>query len=144
MHELFSRFARRVALATGHPITFVFAVLLVVVWACWGPFLDYSENWQLIINTGTTIMTFLMVFLLQQTQNHDSRALQLKVDELLRAMKGARNDLIDLEELSEEELARYHKEFHELHQRYAKTSAPGPTAPATASTAHVPHRTRRV
>ena len=88
--------------------------------AALGPRLHYSENWQLWINTMTTILTFLMVFLLQHSQNRDTRAVQLKLDELLRAINGARNEFIDLENLSEQELAKYCREFQELHLRYAR------------------------
>lgn len=104
----------------AHPLTFVVAVLSVLIWAATGPFLHFSETWQLIINTSTTILTFLMVFVLQNTQNRDSRALQVKLDELLRAVAGARNELIDLENLSEEELESYCREFQNLHLNYAK------------------------
>ena len=120
MRELFSKFARTVAALAGHPAAFAAAVLGVVVWAALGPRLHYSENWQLWINTMTTILTFLMVFLLQHSQNRDTRAVQLKLDELLRAINGARNEFIDLENLSEQELAKYCREFQELHLRYAR------------------------
>lgn len=118
--EAFSRFARFLAVRLGHPLTFAAAVLLVAGWALLGPALRYSENWQLFINTSTTILTFLMVFVLQNTQNHDSRAAQVKLNELLRSIKGARNELIDLENLTEYELARYAEEFRELHEHYVK------------------------
>lgn len=120
MNALFCRFARATALAVAHPVAFMLAVLTVVVWAATGPMLHYSENWQLIINTGTTILTFLMVFLLQNTQNRDSRAVQVKLDELIRAISGARNEMIDLENLSDEELTRYCEEFQLYHVNYAK------------------------
>jgi low affinity Fe/Cu permease len=123
MHDLFSRFARSASTIVAHPIAFVVALLTVIVWAATGPALHYSENWQLIINTGTTILTFLMVFLLQNMQNRDSRAMQVKLDELLRAVKGARTELVDLENVTEEELARYCDEFKNLHFRYAKILA---------------------
>jgi low affinity Fe/Cu permease len=120
MKSLFSKFARGASLLAGHPATFLCAVLGVAIWAAFGPALGYSENWQLWINTSTTILTFLMVFLLQHTQNQDARAMHVKLDELLRAVEGARNELIDLENLSEEELARYCDEFKELHLKYAR------------------------
>jgi low affinity Fe/Cu permease len=120
VRELFSKFARTVAALAGHPAAFAAAVLGVFVWAALGPRLHYSENWQLWINTMTTILTFLMVFLLQHSQNRDTRAVQLKLDELLRAINGARNEFIDLENLSEQELAKYCREFQELHLRYAR------------------------
>lgn len=120
MREFFSRLSRSVGLAMAHPAAFLLAILGVVIWAATGPLLHFSDTWQLVINTTTTIMTFLMVFLLQNMQNHDSRAVQVKLDELLRAVEGARNELIDLEDISEEELARYCREFHELHLQYAR------------------------
>lgn len=120
MGEFFSRFARGVAGMTGHPATFTLAVVAVVVWAAFGPATGYSENWQLWINTSTTILTFLMVFLLQNAQARDTRALHIKMDELIRAMHGARNDLIDVENLSEAELKRYSTEFSAIHDRLAQ------------------------
>ncbi len=117
---LFTKFARTASLAAGHPITFICAVSVVLIWAALGPALHFSEDWQLWINTSTTILTFLMVFLVQNTQNQDSRAMHVKLDELLRAVKGARNELIDLENMSEEELSRYCQEFKEIHLKYAQ------------------------
>ena len=123
MHDLFSRLARSASAAVAHPAAFIMAALAVVIWAATGPALHYSEGWQLIINTGTTILTFLMIFLLQNMQNRDSRAMQVKLDELLRAVKGARTELVDLENVPEEELIRYCEEFKNLHLRYAKALA---------------------
>ncbi|MEO6993592.1 MAG: low affinity iron permease family protein [Lacunisphaera sp.] len=120
MNDLFSRLARSAGVAVAHPLAFVAAVIGVVVWAAAGPALNYSENWQLVINTGTTILTFLMIFLLQNMQNRDSRAMQVKLDELLRAVHGARTELVDLENVTEEELAKYCAEFKNLHLRYAQ------------------------
>ena len=120
MHDLFTRLARFSAAVVAHPLAFAAAVLAVIVWAACGPGLNYSENWQLVINTGTTILTFLMVFLLQNMQNRDSRAMQVKLDELLRAVKGARTELVDLENVTEAELTRYCEEFKTLHLHYAK------------------------
>lgn len=114
MKELFRKFAHHASEALGSPIAFVLAVLAVLVWAATGPVFGFSETWQLVINTGTTIITFLMVFVIQNTQNRDIRALHLKLDELLRAMEGARNSFIDLEDLSDEELSRLAREFREL------------------------------
>jgi low affinity Fe/Cu permease len=125
MKNSFSVFARTTASIAGHPMAFMLALLSVLGWAAFGPLVDYSDYWQLCINTGTTILTFLMVFLLQHSQNHDTRAIQVKLDELIRAMRGARNELINLEELSEEELSQYRTEFRELHARYTKLAGRG-------------------
>jgi low affinity Fe/Cu permease len=107
----FSRFAKWIAHATGHPAAFGLAALAIVVWLGTGPLFGFSDTWQLVINTGTTIVTFLMVFLIQNTQNRDSAAVQLKLDELIRAVEGAHNALLDLEELTEADVeglrARY-------------------------------------
>ncbi|MEP7177230.1 MAG: low affinity iron permease family protein [Gemmatimonadales bacterium] len=100
----FTRFAKATARTAGHPSTFGLAVLVILAWAVTGPLFHFSDTWQLVINTGTTIVTFLMVFLIQNTQNRDSVAMQIKLDELLRAVKGAQTALADLEELTEEEL----------------------------------------
>ncbi len=123
MKKWFPAFARRIGVFAGHPVAFLLAVLAVLGWAAVGPVVHYSENWQLWINTSTTILTFLMVFLLQHTQNHDTRAIQVKLDELIRSIHGARNELINLEELSEEKLTQYCTEFRELHDQYAATLA---------------------
>jgi low affinity Fe/Cu permease len=100
----FQKFARAAARASGRPRTFVLAALIVLAWAISGPLFHFSDTWQLVINTGTTIVTFLMVFLIQNTQNRDSEAIQLKLDELIRSCQGAHNAVLDIEELSEEEL----------------------------------------
>ncbi len=113
----FGRLAKRTAQMTGHPATFALATLIVVVWAISGPLFGFSDTWQLVINTGTTIATFLMVFLIQNTQNRDGAALQLKLDELLRAVEGAHNALLDLEELDQDELERLRTNYETLAQR---------------------------
>jgi low affinity Fe/Cu permease len=112
--SLFTRFAKWTSRATGHPATFATAVLVILGWAVTGPIFGFSDTWQLIINTGTTIITFLMVFLIQNTQNMDSAAMQLKLDELIRAINGAHNGLLDLEELSDEELDKIKSRYEEL------------------------------
>jgi len=110
----FSRFAKWTARATGHPAAFMVAASIVVVWGLAGPIFKFSDTWQLVINTGTTIVTFLMVFLIQNTQNRDSHAVQLKLDELIRAANGAHNALLDLEELEEEDLERFRVRYEDL------------------------------
>jgi len=104
MRRFFNWFATKTSTAAGQPITFVVAVLIIAVWAITGPMFHYSDTWQLVINTGTTIVTFLMVFLIQNTQNRDSAAIQIKLDELIRAVDKARNELIGLEQRSEVEI----------------------------------------
>jgi low affinity Fe/Cu permease len=109
--DQFSNFAQRISRASGHPVAFVLAVAVVVVWAVTGPVFNYSDTWQLVINTGTTIVTFLMVFLIQNTQNRDTMALQLKLSELVLSQKGAHNSFVDLENMSDAELERIHGEL---------------------------------
>ena len=101
----------------GTPWAFILALLVIAVWGVTGPMFDFSDTWQLIINTGTTIVTFLMVFLIQNTQNRDAKAVHLKLDELIRAMKGARNRLVDLEKLSDDELKKLEGEFERIQKR---------------------------
>jgi low affinity Fe/Cu permease len=113
----FSRFAKATSRFTGKPVTFMIAVLIIALWAISGPIFGFSDTWQLIINTGTTIITFLMVFLIQNTQNRDSEAMQVKLDELIRATKGAQNALLDLEELEEEELDVMRDKYEKIAER---------------------------
>lgn len=108
--QQFSRFAHSISVWTGHPLAFLFAVALVLVWVLTGPIFKYSDTWQLVINTGTTIVTFLMVFLIQNTQNRDTLAIQVKLSELVLAMKGAENKFAAIEDLSDEELEQLHND----------------------------------
>ena len=110
----FTNFAKKTSRATGRPSAFAVAGAIIVVWIVTGPLFHFSDTWQLVINTGTTIITFLMVFLIQNTQNRDSEALQVKLDELIRAIDGAHNALLDLEELEEEELDRIRLNYSNL------------------------------
>jgi len=112
--QAFHRFAHNVAHATGSPVAFVSAVVIILAWAVTGPIFHYSDTWQLIINTGTTIITFLMVFLIQATQNRDGRAVQLKLDELIRSQTKARNVFAALEDAGEDEIKKFEEEFREL------------------------------
>jgi low affinity Fe/Cu permease len=113
----FTRFAKSAARATGRPVAFALAVLVILAWAVTGPVFDFSNTWQLIVNTGTTIMTFLMVFLIQNTQNRDTEAMQVKLDELIRVTPGAHNALLDLEELDEDQLDRIRARYEALAQK---------------------------
>jgi low affinity Fe/Cu permease len=117
MKTAFHKFAAMAADAMGSSWAFLIALAAVILWAALGPHYHYSDTWELVINTGTTIVTFLMVFLIQHTQNRDTRALHLKLDELLRAVKGARTGLVNLEALSDEDLAQLQREFERLQQR---------------------------
>ena len=122
LNNLFRRFAHSSAEIVGSARMFLAALAIVAVWAFTGPLFGFSDTWQLVINTGTTIITFLMVFLIQNTQNRDAKAIHLKLDELIRALKGARNKLVDLEDLSDEELKRLHQEFQRLSKKEASVS----------------------
>ena len=113
----FTRFAKWTARATGRPVAFLVAVTVIIVWAGTGPVFGFSDTWQLVINTGTTIVTFLMVFLIQNTQNRDAEAIQVKLDELIRAIEGAHTALLDLEELEEEELDRIRANYEGIAER---------------------------
>lgn len=119
MRILFHRFSSKVSAMVGSPFAFIFALGVIVVWAVSGPTAGYSDTWQLIINTSTTIVTFLMVFLIQNTQNRDSKALHIKLDELIKASKGARTSLVNIEEMEDEELEILHNEFKMLHEKAA-------------------------
>jgi low affinity Fe/Cu permease len=116
-NSLYSRFARGTSRLAGRPFTFALMLFLVVAWAVSGPIFDYSEAWQLTINTATTIITFLMVFLIQATQNRDSEALQLKLDEIIRTQRGAHNTFVGIEELDEDELLKIREEYLKLAER---------------------------
>jgi low affinity Fe/Cu permease len=115
--DVFHRFSHKTADIVGKPWAFALAVAIVVGWAFTGPLFGYSDTWQLVINTGTTIVTFLIVFLIQNTQNREAMVTQLKLDEMIRALRHARNRLVDLEVLGEEELKELQKEFKELHDK---------------------------
>ena len=116
MNELFRKFAHTTSEAVGSSGTFIVALAAIVAWVMLGPYFRYSDTWQLVINTATTIVTFLMVFLIQNTQNRDAQAIHLKLDELIRSVAGARNRLVDLENLSDKELARLQQEFQRLRE----------------------------
>ncbi len=119
--ETFTHFAKWTAHAAGQPITFALAAGVLLVWALTGPIFHFSDSWQLVINTGTTIITFLMVFLIQNTQNRDAVAMHLKLDELIRVIHGARNRLMDLEDLTEEELEQLRLRYVKLAERAHET-----------------------
>ena len=112
--SVFRRFAHSVSHAAGTSSAFVLACVVIIVWAATGPAFNYSDTWQLAINTGTTIVTFLMCFVIQNTQNRDSQVVQLKLDELIRAVEAARTELVDMEDLSDEELHRLQHQFESL------------------------------
>lgn len=118
MNEFFGRIARGASTAVGSPIAFVTALLSVVVWAFLGPVFGYSERWQLVINTGTTIVTFLMVFIIQNAQNRDQKAMQLKLNELLRAVGEAKTGFVGLETIDDDTLKRLEGQFGEMHARH--------------------------
>jgi low affinity Fe/Cu permease len=115
--DAFRVFARRCSIMLGSAWAFAGAVLVILVWLLTGPTFHFSDTWQLIINTATTVITFLMVFLIQNTQNRDAKAVHLKLDELIRAIKDARNELVDLEDLSDEELQKLEAQFRSMRQR---------------------------
>jgi len=113
----FSYLARRIAVLAGRPVVFLAAVVSILLWALSGPLFGFSDTWQLVVNTTTTIVTFLMVFLIQNTQNRDTAAIQLKLDELIRATQGAHNALLNLEEIEEEQFERYRRSYEKLAAR---------------------------
>src|SRR6201984_751028 len=123
LNKWFGQIAETVSHAAGHAVAFIICCIVVIVWAASGPVFGFSDTWQLVINTGTTIVTFLMVFLIQNTQNRDAAALHLKLDELLRGVKGARTRLVDLENLSEAELEALRDEFQHIHERATQRAA---------------------
>lgn len=156
-NSFFTRFAKKTAHITGLPSTFLLAILAILIWAITGPFFHYSDTWQLIINTSTTIITFLMVFVIQHTQNRDSAALHLKLDELIRATKAAHDSLMDLEELEEDELEQIRSKYEEaaakarnklraldsafatfeaLEKEHREGQSPEPEPPTEAPTSH--------
>jgi low affinity Fe/Cu permease len=119
MRDTFRRWAERTAHAVGSPWAFLLAVLTIAAWATTGPYFKYSDTWQLIINTGTTIVTFLMVFLIQNTQNRETRIVSLKLDELLRGVAGARTCMVELDHMTDDELEHVQAEFTRLQEKYA-------------------------
>ncbi|MCC2630414.1 MAG: putative small integral rane protein [Candidatus Paceibacter sp.] len=117
MNELFRKIAHKASEIVGSANIFMFALILIIIWAMSGHYYNYSDTWQLVINTGTTILTFLMVILIQNTQNREARATQLKLDELIWGIKSARNKLIDLEDMSDEEIEKMQKEFEHIREK---------------------------
>ena len=117
MNEVFRRFSARIASVVGSARAFFLAVVIIVTWGLTGPIFHFSDTWQLIINTGTTIVTFLMVFVIQNTQNRDARSMQLKLDELIESIKSASNSYIDLEEMSDDELDKLREHFRTMHDK---------------------------
>ena len=124
MKDAFRKFAGSVSRWAGSPSAFTIAVLTIIIWGITGPLFRYSDTWQLVINTGTTIVTFLMVFLIQNTQNRETRAIHLKLDELIHAISKARNDMIDMENVSDEELEKVEEQFQQLIKRIRSKEAP--------------------
>ena len=117
INEKFRLFAQKISLIAGRPLTFLLAVVVIISWGFSGSFFNYSDTWQLVINTSTTIVTFLMVFIIQNTQNRDAKSIQLKLDELIRSTKTARNSLLDLENLEDDEIDRLSEEFQKIYQK---------------------------
>lgn len=123
LRDAFGVFARKTSSVLGSAWAFIIALLIIAIWAITGPMFNFSDTWQLIINTGTTIVTFLMVFLIQNTQNRDAKAVHLKLDELIRALQGARNHLVDLEKFSDDEMRKLEDEFERIHKKAKNESA---------------------
>jgi len=138
--NIFRAFATTAATATGSSWAFLVAVAAIVIWGISGKFFHFSDTWQLVINTATTIVTFLMVFLIQNTQNRDAKALHLKLDELIRALHGPRNKLVDLENCSDEEIAAIEKEFKEFHERRERKGRNGNDRSSREETSSAPAR----
>ena len=132
--DAFRVFAQRCASMLGSAWAFTGAVLVILVWLITGPTFHFSDTWQLIINTATTVITFLMVFLIQNTQNRDAKAMHLKLDEIIRALKGARNQLVDLEDLSDEDLKKLEEQFRQLRQKAEDDGSPSRHAAPVEST----------
>ena len=120
MNNIFRKIAHKTSEIVGTPYSFIIALILIIVWALSGTFFNYSDTWQLVINTGTTILTFLIVFLIQNTQNRDAKTTHLKLDELILHMKSARNELIDLEDMSDEEIKKLQQEFETIRNKLDK------------------------
>ena len=118
MHTTYTQFTKSFSQLAGKSKTFVFAILIIIIWLITGPLFDFSDTWQLIINTATTIITFIMVFVIQNTQNRDTEAIQVKLDELIRVSKQAKNSLLDLEDLDEDEIERLRETYLKLAQKY--------------------------
>jgi len=142
MNELFRKAAANVSCVLGSPGAFIAATILVVLWAASGPYFGYSDTWQLVINTSTTIGTFLMLFVLQNSQNRDTKAINIKLDELLRAIEGARNRLVDLKDASDEDLDQLEGEFQRLARREGKGMGSGKSLHGPKVPSHRERRTR--
>jgi len=135
MRDLFRRFSTKTSEWVGSPAAFVIGLGLIVLWAVSGPLFAYSDSWQLVVNTATTVVTFLMVFVIQATQNRDARAIHLKLDELIRGVKGARTAMVALENSTDEELAELQQEFDRLHARLRQHPSQAGTATTKRDTA---------
>ena len=143
VRDVFDQIAGRITRAVGSPVAVVLAALIIVTWAVTGPLFGFSDTWQLVINTGTTIVTFLMVFLIQTTQNRESEAIRLKLDELIRAVRGARNEFITVEQDTEAELARREREMIEVAESVAREAGHPDAAGAARKAARAATRRQR-